>query len=149
MEQARLNGSSPTGASAVAIDPWTGAIKAIASYPTFNQKLAANKPNYYAQLSKETTATPLLNRAIGGAYPTGSTFKPIIAEAALSGGIITPSTPLACTGSFTLGGTVFHNVDPGVNASMTLPTALRSRATPGSTGWATSSTPTTRRRRGR
>ena len=125
MEQARLNGSSPTGASAVAIDPWTGAIKAIASYPTFNQKLAANKPNYYAQLSKETTATPLLNRAIGGAYPTGSTFKPIIAEAALSGGIITPSTPIDCTGSFTLGGTVFHNVDPGVNASMTLPTALQ------------------------
>ena len=77
----------------MAIDPWTGAIKALASYPTFNQKLAANKPNYYAQLSKETTATPSLNRAIGGAYPTGSTFKPIIAEAALSGGIITPSTP--------------------------------------------------------
>ena len=125
MEQARLNGSSPTGASAVAIDPWTGAIKAIASYPTFNQKLAANKPSYYAQLSKETTATPLLNRAIDGAYPTGSTFKPIIAEAALSGGIITPSTPIDCTGSFTLGGTVFHNVDPGVNASMTLPTALQ------------------------
>ena len=67
---------------------------------------------------------PLLNRAIGGAYPTGSTFKPIIAEAALSGGIITPGTPLSCTGAFALGDTIFHNVDPGVNASMTLPTAL-------------------------
>ncbi len=55
MEQSRLNGHSPTGASAVAIDPWTGAIKAIVSYPTFNQKRAADKPNYYAQLSKETT----------------------------------------------------------------------------------------------
>jgi penicillin-binding protein 2 len=124
MEQARLNGSSPTGASAVAIDPWTGAIKAIVSYPTFNEKAAANKPGYYAQLSKETKAVPLLNRAISGAYPTGSTFKPIIAEAALSAGIITPSTPIACTGAFALGGTVFHNVDPGVNATMTLPTAL-------------------------
>ena len=124
MEQSRLSGHSPTGASAVAIDPWTGAIKAIASYPTFNQKLAANKPDYYAQLSKETTATPLLNRAIDGAYPTGSTFKPIIAEAALSAGIITPFTPLACTGLFYLGNFPFHNVDPGVNASMTLPTAL-------------------------
>jgi penicillin-binding protein 2 len=124
MEQSRLNGHSPTGASAVAIDPWTGAIKAIVSYPTFDQKRAAEKPNYYAQLSKETHATPLLNRAIDGAYPTGSTFKPIIAEAALSGGIITPGTPLSCTGAFALGDTIFHNVDPGVNASMTLPTAL-------------------------
>ena len=124
MEQSRLNGHSPTGASAVAIDPWTGAIKAIVSYPTFDQKRAAEKPNYYAQLSKETHATPLLNRAIGGAYPTGSTFKPIIAEAALSAGIITPGTPLSCTGAFALGDTIFHNVDPGVNASMTLPTAL-------------------------
>ena len=125
MEQSRLNGHSPTGASAVAIDPWTGAIKAIVSYPTFDQKRAAEKPNYYAQLSKETHATPLLNRAIGGAYPTGSTFKPIIAEAALSAGIITPGTPLSCTGAFALGDTIFHNVDPGVNASMTLPTALQ------------------------
>jgi penicillin-binding protein 2 len=124
MQQSRANGHSPTGASAVAIDPWTGAIKAIVSYPTFDQKRAAEKPNYYAQLSKERHATPLLNRAIGGAYPTGSTFKPIIAEAALSAGIITPGTPLSCTGAFALGDTIFHNVDPGVNASMTLPTAL-------------------------
>jgi penicillin-binding protein 2 len=124
MEQSRLNGHSPTGASAVAIDPWTGAIKALVSYPTFDQKRAAEKPNYYAQLSKLTHTTPLLNRAIGGAYPTGSTFKPIIAEAALSAGIITPGTPLSCTGAFALGDTIFHNVDPGVNASMTLPTAL-------------------------
>ena len=124
MEQARLNGSSPTGASAVAIDPWTGAIKAIASYPTFNQKAAAEKPSYLSQLLKAKNS-PLLNRAIAGAYPTGSTFKPIIAEAALSAGIISPSTPLACTGSFALGGTVFHNVDPGVDASMALPEALQ------------------------
>jgi penicillin-binding protein 2 len=124
MEQSRLNGYSPTGASAVAINPWTGAIKAIVSYPTFNQKAAADDPRYLAQLYKDTTTTPLLNRAIGGAYPTGSTFKPIISEAALSGGIITPSTPLACTSVFALGGTIFHNVDPGVDESMTLPLAL-------------------------
>ena len=41
MADARTAGYNPTGGSAVAIDPWTGAIKAIASYPTFNQKLAA------------------------------------------------------------------------------------------------------------
>ena len=124
MEQSRLNGHSPTGASAVAIDPWTGAIKAIVSYPTFDQKRAAEKPSYLSWLYKQTHTTPTLNRAIGGVYPTGSTFKPLIAEAALSAGIITPSTPLACTGTFDLGGTIFHNVDPAVDATMTLPTAL-------------------------
>ena len=127
MQQARDNGSSPTGASAVAIDPWTGAIKAIASYPTFNEKLAADNPGYLSRLYNSPQykkTTPTLNRAIGGSYPTGSTFKPIIAEAALSAGIITPSTPLACTGSYDLGGTIFHNVDPGVDATMDLSTAL-------------------------
>jgi penicillin-binding protein 2 len=124
MEQSRLNGYSPTGASAIAMDPQTGAIKAIVSYPTFNEKLAADKPSYLAHLYKETATTPTLNRAISGGYPTGSTFKPIIAEAALSAGIITPSTPLLCSGSFDLGGTVFHNVEAGVDEYMSLPTAL-------------------------
>jgi penicillin-binding protein 2 len=124
MADARTAGYSPTGGSAVAIDPWTGAIKAIASYPTFNQKLAATKPNYYSHLSHDTTGTPLLNRAIAGAYPTGSTFKPIIAEAALSGGIITPYTPQLCSGTFTLGNHTFNNVEAGVYETMTLPTAL-------------------------
>jgi penicillin-binding protein 2 len=124
MQQARLNGNSPTGGSAVAMDPWTGAIKAIVSYPTFNEKLAAGKPSYLSQLYKETRTTPTLNRAIGGVYPTGSTFKPIIAEAALSAGIITPSTPLPCTGSFTLGDHTFYNVERGADEVMNLPTAL-------------------------
>ena len=124
MEQARLTGHSPTGASAVAIDPWTGAIKALVSYPTFNEKLAADNSNYLSQLYRNKYSTPTLNRAISGVYPTGSTFKPIISEAALSGGIITPSTPLACTGSFTLGNHTFLNVEAGINEFMNLPTAL-------------------------
>jgi penicillin-binding protein 2 len=124
MAQSRLNGYSPTGASAVAINPWTGAIKAVVSYPTFSQKLAAENPKYLAGLYKQTHTTPTLNRAISGGYPTGSTFKPIIAEAALSAGIISPSSPLLCSGSFALGDTVFHNVEAGINEDMNLPTAL-------------------------
>ncbi len=124
MEQARATGHSPTGGSAVAIDPWTGAIKAIVSYPTFDQKQAADNPSYYSRLLHEAYTTPTLNRAISGVYPTGSTFKPIISEAALSGGIITPSTPQACTGSFTLGDHTFFNVERGADETMDLPTAL-------------------------
>jgi penicillin-binding protein 2 len=124
MEQSRLAGYSPTGASAVAIDPWTGAIKAIVSYPTFNQKLAAENPTYLSHLYQDTQTFPTLNRAISGVYPTGSTFKPIIAEAALSAGIITPSTSMLCSGSFTLGNHTFHNVEAGIFEYMALPTAL-------------------------
>jgi penicillin-binding protein 2 len=124
MQQSRLNGYSPTGASAIAIDPWTGAIKALVSYPTFDQKRAADNQSYLAGLYRQTHTTPTLNRAISGGYPTGSTFKPLIAEAALSAGIITPYTPLLCSGSFDLGGTIFHNVEAGINEYMSLPTAL-------------------------
>jgi penicillin-binding protein 2 len=122
--QAHLHGNYPTGASAVAIDPWTGAIKALVSYPTFNQKLAAVNTKYLSRLYKEKRTTPTLNRAISGVYPTGSTFKPIISEAALSGGIITPYTPQLCSGSFTLGNHTFFNVERGAYETMTLPTAL-------------------------
>ena len=122
--QARALGHSPPGASAVAIDPWTGAIKAIVSYPTFDQRRAADNPSYYSHVLNEKYTTPGLNRAIAGVYPTGSTFKPIISEAALSAGIITPYTPQACTGSFTLGNHTFYNVERGANEMMTLPTAL-------------------------
>jgi penicillin-binding protein 2 len=124
MEQGRLTGHRPTGASAVAIDPWTGAIKALVSYPTFNEKRAAYNSRYYTGVLHNKYSTPGLNRAIAGVYPTGSTFKPIISEAALSGGIITPYTSQACTGSFTLGDHTFFNVERGANESMTLRTAL-------------------------
>jgi penicillin-binding protein 2 len=105
------------------MNPWTGAIYALASTPTYNQVLAAHDVSYLAHLYTDPRHL-LLNRAIAGVYPTGSTFKPIVAEAALSAGIITPSTSLLCSGSFDLGGYIFHNVEAGVFESMSLPTAL-------------------------
>ena len=123
MAAARASGHHPTGGSAVVIDPWTGGIYAMASTPTYNQVRAAKDPRYYASLFNDPSR-PLLNRAMQGVYPTGSTFKPIIAEAALNAGIITPDTPLLCSGSFNLGGFVFRNVEAGVYSSMTLHTAL-------------------------
>ena len=123
MQDAIAAGHHPTGGSAVVINPWTGAILALASYPTYNQIAAANDPSYNARLYTDPRHL-LVNRAIAGVYPTGSTFKPIIAEAALATHLITPYTPLLCSGAFDLGGTVFHNVEAGVYESMSLPTAL-------------------------
>jgi penicillin-binding protein 2 len=124
IELAHQLGSPAKGGSAVVMNPYTGGIYALASVPTYNQVAAANDPVYAGNLYTDDPQNLLLNRAIAGVYPTGSTFKPIIAEAALSAGIITPYTSLLCSGSFDLGGTVFHNVEAGVYESMTLHTAL-------------------------
>jgi penicillin-binding protein 2 len=120
---ARKNGRNPTGGSAVVMNPATGAIYALVSSPDYNQVRAARDPAYLAGLYRDPAA-PFVNRAIAGVYPTGSTFKPIVAEAGLSTGIITPSTSLLCSGSFDLGGTIFKNVEAGVYSNMTLSTAL-------------------------
>jgi penicillin-binding protein 2 len=123
MAAAIAAGHHPTGGSAVVMNPWTGGILALASAPTYNQLAASRNPKYNAKLYTDPRHL-LVNRAIAGVYPTGSTFKPIIAEAALATGLISPSTSLLCSGSFALGGTVFHNVEAGIFESMTLPTAL-------------------------
>lgn len=121
---ARQTGHHPTGGSAVVINPWTGGIYALASVPTYNQVAAAGDPGYRSRLYTSDPQALLVDRAIAGVYPTGSTFKPVVAEAGLSTGVITPSTQLLCSGSFTLGNVVFHNVEAGIYESMTLPTAL-------------------------
>jgi penicillin-binding protein 2 len=123
VQLARRLGNPSPGGSAVVMDPWTGGIYALVSVPTYNQVAAASNPNYLAKLYTDPQHL-LLDKAIAGVYPTGSTFKPIIAEAALSAGLITPSTPMLCSGSFDLGGTIFHNVEAGIFEEMTLPTAL-------------------------
>jgi penicillin-binding protein 2 len=123
---ARANGHGDAGAgAAVVMNPRTGAILAMASVPGYNQNAAVNDPKYLASLyANRSLNPPLLNQATQGVYPTGSTFKPIVAEAALSMGLITPTSPLLCSGSFTIGGVTFHNVEAGVYSSMSLPTAL-------------------------
>jgi penicillin-binding protein 2 len=109
--------------AAVVLDPRTGAVKALASYPSVNQVAAAQDPGYLQRLL--TGRQPgLLDLATQGQFPAGSTFKPIVAEAALAGGLITPYTPMACTGSLTVGNIVFHNVEPSIDETMNLPQAL-------------------------
>ncbi|MGC9974310.1 MAG: penicillin-binding transpeptidase domain-containing protein [Gaiellaceae bacterium] len=111
--------------AAVVMNPRTGAIDALASYPNFNQVAAASNPGYLAQLLSPTNqARPLIDRATQGLYPPGSTFKPIVAEAALASGLINSSSILPCTGSLTVGNRVFNNVEPWINADLSLPSAL-------------------------
>jgi penicillin-binding protein 2 len=111
--------------AAVVMNPWTGALYALASYPHFDQSEAARNSRYLSRLLQgQVPGQSLLDRATQGLYPTGSTFKPIVAEAALADGLITPYTELPCTGSLTVGNVVFHNVEPAINAILDLPQAL-------------------------
>lgn len=80
-------------AAAVAIDPRNGHVLALVSIPSYDNNLFAQKisNDQYNQLINDPNE-PLFNRAISGQYPPGSTIKPAIATAALSEGVITPST---------------------------------------------------------
>jgi penicillin-binding protein 2 len=111
--------------SAVVMNPRDGSVYAIASYPRFDQARAATSPQYLRGLLNPNDPRHLLvNRATQGAYPTGSSFKPIVAEAGLAAGLIGPFSTLPCTSTYTVGNHVFHNVESGINASLTLPEAL-------------------------
>lgn len=85
----------------VAIDPKTGGILAMASGPVFNPNDLTG-PNYSKNYGKLVldVASPLMNRAIKGQYPPGSTFKPMGGLVALDEGLITPSFGYNCPGVY-------------------------------------------------
>jgi penicillin-binding protein 2 len=106
--------------SVVALDPKTGDIIALASTPGFdpNDFVRGLSVAQYSALSNNIDV-PLLNRALRGAYPPGSTVKPLYALAAQKYGIMTPQQVTYCPGFFTLPGSsnkyrddeVHHDVD--------------------------------------
>jgi len=90
--------------AAVALDPRTGAVLAMASAPTFDpDKFATGITAKNWDPLNKNAAHPLLNRAIKAMYPPGSTFKPVVAAAGWETGAITPSSAVYCPGSYHLG----------------------------------------------
>jgi len=89
----------------VALDPKTGGILAMVSGPNFNpnELTGPEKNKNYSRLVLDVKA-PLLNRAIKGQYPPGSTFKPLGALVALDEGVITPAYGFPCPGRYLLCG---------------------------------------------
>lgn len=85
----------------IAIEPKTGGIIAMASGPTFDPALLTGS-SFRKTYSKFVldVSRPLLNRAIKGQYPPGSTFKPLGALVALDEGLITPSWGYGCSGRY-------------------------------------------------
>ena len=90
--------NSANAAASVAIDPKSGALLAVASYPTFDLTQIRNPDYYNSILSNEYL--PELNRAISGVYPPGSVYKLGSALAALEEGHINNSSTYYCNKVF-------------------------------------------------
>ena len=95
--------------SVVVMDPRDGEVLAMVSSPSFDPNLFYEgiSEEQWSQLQNNPFA-PLSNKAISGQYPPGSTYKLIVAAAALEEGIITPDTKIFCNGSFTLGNRTYR-----------------------------------------
>lgn len=90
-------------AAALALDPSSGGILAMVSFPSFDNNLFARGLSVEASSDiLNDPAEPLFNRAISGQYPPGSTVKPLIASAALEEKIITPATKIFDSGEITV-----------------------------------------------
>jgi len=85
----------------VAVEPSTGGVLAMASGPNYdpNSLTGPEKQTNYARLALDVSS-PMLNRAIKGQYPAGSTYKPIGALIALDEGVIDPSSGIGCLGYY-------------------------------------------------
>ena len=94
----------------VAIEPSTGGILALVSTPTFDPNLFVDgiRSEDWDQLNNSPNR-PMINRALNGAYPPGSTYKPFMALAALETGKRTPGQTIFDPGHFTFGGHTFRD----------------------------------------
>ena len=118
-----------TGGAVVVMDPSNGQVLGLASSPSFDPRIFGNglSPKEFRTLGAPANQSPLVNRAIQGLYPAGSTFKPFVAAAALREGIASMDGRYACPGAWqvpTDPGRVFHNWDPRDRGLIGLPESL-------------------------
>jgi len=101
--------STRPSASAVVMDPYTGAVLSLASNPSFdtNNFIGGISKNNWAKLINNPYK-PLLNKATGGLYAPGSTFKMIVGLAALKRGLINSKTCFSCPGHYDFYNHRFH-----------------------------------------
>jgi penicillin-binding protein 2 len=116
-----------TAGAFVAMNPDNGQVYALGSMPTFDPTVFTRtlSESTYRSLTSPTGGDPLLNRAIQSAGPTGSTFKPITATAALQSGDWTTGDVFDDTGQFCISGQCRHNAGNAVDGSLDLVNAIR------------------------
>ncbi len=109
----------------VALDPTNGELLALASRPAFDPNVLSREltPKQWEAIV-QNEAHPLTNRATQGQYPPGSTFKIVMAAAALDTGTVKTSTEVRCTGGFWFGRRMYRDWKAGGHGSMNLHKAL-------------------------
>jgi penicillin-binding protein 2 len=114
--------------AAVAIDPRDGSVLAMVSRPQFDPNEFSRGISFarWAELTADG-GNPLLNRAIQGSYPPGSTFKIVTMLAGLHHGLVTAAShePSSCTGGYVFGGRRFACWDKRGHGSVDLIGALQ------------------------
>ncbi|MEW6582156.1 MAG: penicillin-binding protein 2 [Actinomycetota bacterium] len=106
----------------VAIDPRTGAVRAMVSQPGFDLGDVAGRRTFDRITASD--GSPLLNRATSGRYPPGSTFKVVTATSALDSNLFTPQSRFVDTGTFRTAGPPIRNFGGARFGPHTLTTAL-------------------------
>ncbi len=82
------DGNTTRGAGLAVVKVGTGEVLALVSYPMYDLAAYIQDGEYRAQLNNDEDTKPLLNRAVNGRYSPGSTYKPMIAVAALEEGVV-------------------------------------------------------------
>jgi penicillin-binding protein 2 len=99
-----------TSGVAIAMNPTTGEILAMVSYPSYeNNRMARLIPAYYYNQLIEDPANPLLNHAVGDTLPAGSVFKLVTAVGALNEEVVTPDQVLETPPKITISERYFAN----------------------------------------
>ncbi len=109
----------------VVLEPDTGAVRALVSYPAFDPNVFSRpgRPDETQNILKQPTQ-PLFNRAISGTYPPGSTIKPLIAVAGLEEGVISRQTTILSTGGIRVGQWFFPDWKAGGHGATNVTRAL-------------------------
>ncbi len=119
-EVAELAFGSRRGAL-VAIEPATGGILALVSMPGFDPNLFVDGIDSQSwDALNNSLDKPMINRALNGTYPPGSTFKPFMALAALEIGKRTPAQTIYDPGVYNFGGHVFHDDKKGGHGTVNM-----------------------------
>ena len=108
----------------VAEDPWTGEVLVLASRPSYDLNLFVNGDSAAITALNADARKPLLARATSGQYPTGSSFKPVTAAAALRNGVYHAGDRIDCPASWSGYGIVQLNHETGNLGLIDMRTAL-------------------------
>lgn len=119
----KKNFGDANAGAVVVMDVNTGEVLAMASYPDFDPNAYLKGDSKAISLINANKDYPLWNRATLAAYPPGSTYKPLVAVAALESGVITPETKINCPYKWENDNWVFTNLE-GNQGNINLSKAL-------------------------